>query len=76
MNDPIEAIMDRASTRGHWHLEPSSTNDETYLVRSLIHGVVAENLNGTEAVRIVSRYNAARNDAAALAEQLREPLLG
>ncbi len=62
-------IIQRARRRERWQVERVAGN--RYLVRCPLHDVVAEDLSRKEAEAVAASFNAACDDAAALAEFLR-----
>ena len=69
MGEPIDRIIQRAGKRSHWRVEPSTHGDGRCLVRSAIHDILVDGLSRTEAEAIAGSYNAARDEAASLANQ-------
>ena len=64
-----EQIIQRARRREPWQVERTGAN--RFQVRCPIHEVLAEDLTREEAQQLAESFNAARSDAAALAEYLR-----
>ena len=68
----IDDIIKRSVGRPKWQVEVSSQDDKRCVVRSPAHDVVADGLSRSEAEMLTRSYNAARDDAAALAYHLSE----
>ncbi len=69
LREPIEAVVERAASRGGWWAEPSSLRKGLFLVRSE-EGVIVDGLGLTQAMTIAGQYNLARDDAEKLARQV------
>ena len=73
MGHELDHITDRATRRGYWHVELSGEGDGGYRIRSCRHQIMADGLSRAKAERLAASYNAARDDAASLAQHLRNP---
>ena len=63
----LQQIIDRATRREPWRVEASDNGDDRYRVLAPDLGVVAEDLSRDSAEQLIESFNAAREDAAALA---------